>query len=76
MENIKKCPLDGSWSQAFCNLYKRLAKEKNLHLCQHKNACNKLRVELEGNQNLSTVITQAILLNKIPIALSEIDETM
>lgn len=75
MKNTKKCPLDGSWSQAFCNLYQGLKRESNLHLCQHSVTCNLMRVELEENQNLSTVITKAILLNKIPIALSEIDKT-
>jgi len=75
MENTKKCPLDGSWSQDFCNLYKGLAKDKNLHLCQHQDVCSKMRIELEGNLNQSTVITKAILLKHIPIALSETDKS-
>lgn len=75
MENTKECPLDGSWSQDFCNLYKGLAKDKNLHLCQYKDACSRMRAELEGNKNLSTVITKAILLKNIPTALPGINES-
>jgi hypothetical protein len=75
MKNAKKCPLDESWSQDFCNLYKGLAQDGRLHLCQHREACSQMRVELEENQNLSTVITKAILLNKIPNALLEINIT-
>lgn len=74
MKNTKECPLDGSWSQGFCNVYEGLAKDKHLHFCQYRDACSKMRLELEGNQNQSTVITKAILLKHIPIALSEIDK--
>jgi len=32
-------------------------------------------VKVEGNHNISTIITKAILLKNIPIALSEIGKT-
>lgn len=73
MEIAKVCPLDGSWSQDFCSLYRGLAKDKHLHLCQYRSECRQMRIELEGNQNQSTVITKAILLKNIPTALTEID---
>ena len=63
------CPLDGSWSVKFCNLWAKHNHDESFHTCQYQFECNRMRYELEHNKNDSISITKRILTLGIPQAL-------
>lgn len=72
MKNIKHSgqdPLDGSWSQGFCNIYHKQLEAGVLPQCEHRSKCIALRAALEGDCNTSIQATKEILFQGIPGAL-------
>lgn len=63
------CPLDGSWSVNFCNLWSNNKQNNSFGTCQYQFECNRMRYELEHNKNESISITKRILTLGIPQAL-------
>jgi len=64
-----QCPLDGSWAVDFCELRSGHSQNESFHTCQYQYECNRMRYELENNQNESISITKRILHLGIPQAL-------
>ena len=63
------CPLDGSWSVKFCNIWSTHRQNDSFQTCQYQFECNRMKYELEHNKNESIGITKRILHLGIPQAL-------
>jgi len=76
LKNIKHSgqdPLDGSWSQGFCNIYHKQLESGALPQCEHRCKCIALREALEGDCDTSIQATKEILFQGIPGALGSLD---
>jgi len=76
LKNIKHSssdPLDGSWSQGFCNIYHKQLEAGALQQCEHRPKCIALRMALEGDCSASIHATKEILFQGIPGALGSLD---
>jgi len=75
LKNIKhfgQDPLDGSWSQRFCNIYHEKLESGALSQCEHRKKCIALRGALERDCTTSIQATKEILFQGIPEALESL----
>ena len=69
MKNEEECPLEGSWSQAYCSIHKNQIASGMLPSCSYRGECTALRKIIESDPNLSTLVTKALLVGGIPYML-------
>ena len=71
MKSNDRCPLDGSWAQECCSLYKSQLASGVLSDCIHRDGCTELKEVMVSNSNLSTLATKALLVGGIPDVLMD-----
>jgi hypothetical protein len=70
--NIEEsCPLDGSWAQECCSIYKDQLAEGILSGCIYREGCIELKGVIVSNPNLSTLAIKAVLIDGIPDVLQD-----
>ena len=71
MKSNDRCPLNGSWAQECCSLYKSQLASGVLSDCRYRDGCTELKEVMVSNSNLSTLATKALLVGGIPDVLMD-----